>query len=217
MGNKDITEIDLQTLVRYFQEDRGGLAVDGVWGPKTSAALAEYRRENVVTQATSMGSCPLAIAYQSALQDVGKGGDPGSNNASDFLDAIRVEAGLPQLGGGEWCASFLSAHFVRAGLPVRSRSARGLGRALRDYPGGREVELGSETFQVLYALRVSKRGKNLHHVQLCRLYYSWGELRWDYVAGNERGDKVRHKTDLPGEDFTRGLVMAVTLGDECRR
>ncbi len=201
-----IPDHHLAALVRHFQAHSDSLKVDGIYGPHTAREVQEYIQSNRHSPEPEGPSSPIVRAFESALKDVGKGEDPLGSNGGPYVDALREEAGLPQLGNGEWCAVFGTVHLHRAGIMATSRAALGLGRSLEGLERGRRVDV-SELGPGFHGLCVRAR-KGGRHVQLFRCYTEWGNLKIQHVGGNER-HKVRSAHWDP-EDFLKGVEMIVT-------
>ena len=194
--------------VRYFQEKRSHyLAVDGIYGPQTAAALDTYIAKEFPGAPVSPS---IAKALESALLDVGQHEVPMGSNNGPYVEALRYEIGLPRLGGGEWCAVFVSVHCTRAGIPIASRGAPGIVRAMIALPGGREVKI-SDIKPGFVGLALRKRGATTHHVQMFRAYHEDGRgVRIQHVGGNEK-HKVDTRHWVPSE-FFEGVIQVATYG-----
>ena len=150
---------------------------------------------------------PLMAAFNSAMVDVGQREAPMGSNGGAYVESLRAETGLTRKGGGEWCAVFVSAHLQRAGLPVGSRGAPGVVRALERLPGGRRVDPDEiEPGRAYVALR--RRGLRTHHVQLFIAIETLGGLMVRHAGGNER-NRVQTKLWSRAK-FFRGVKKVVT-------
>lgn len=125
---------------------------------------------------------PMAAAYASAEMDIGEREDPMGSNSGAYVEGLRIEAKLPRLARGEWCAVFGTVHARRFGIDIRSRGARKLVAQLAKL--GRMVSLRD--------LKPGMCGLSLHtsrggaHVRFWRCVEEEGELVIECVGGNER-------------------------------
>lgn len=175
-----------------------GLIADGIYGPKTAAEIDKYLPKHDRMQ----------DAWQDALYDVGKGGDGVVNNQGDYIDKIRSATGLSRIDGqsGAWCAVAVSFWLQTADVKSRgkSRSATILCLDLEDL-GWEELDdaaemKAGEVCVGLYSSGGQNRGR---HVRLVKRVLA---NHWEYIGGNERGDKVRHTTGMPEVQVERKLI-----------
>lgn len=198
-----LSDASQSARIRYFQEWWGGLKVDGIYGPKTAAALERY-----IT-----GECPLNIsrmlrAFVGAQDDVGVKEQPPRSNSGPEIDGWRIEIDLPQLGRGQWCALLLSVHCTRVGIIIKSRGANGIVNALIALPRGRRVSI-EDIGDGFVGMCVRKRwGRNLHHVQIFRAFIVDGVLMIEHVGGNENGE-VKTKIQT-AKKFFKGVTKIGT-------
>lgn len=168
-------------LVRFFQEHRGGLAIDGDFGPKTSNALDRYIQECVAAENEHW--TVLDDIFESVRRDVGQKEVPLGSNMGPYVEGLRAETGLVRRGGGEWCALLQSAHFLRYGIDIRHRGAGGVVRELAKI--GRWVE-DSEITEGFVGLSQHPRGTRNNHVRIFRVYAKNGKLYAHWIGGNEK-------------------------------
>jgi hypothetical protein len=151
----------------------------------------------------------MRLAFESALLDVGEMEVPLGSNGGPYVEGMRIEVDLPQLGDGEWCSLLWSVHLHRAGVPVKSRAARGIvndlgryGRFVRDYR--------AELVDGFHGLSLHRRGKSSHHVRGFKVYAAPdGVLLVKYVGGNERHRVKSGVVTL--EDFIPTLLKVSTV------
>jgi len=150
---------------------------------------------------------PLMTAFNSAMGDVGQGEVPRGSNGGPYCESLRLATGLQRKAGGQWCAVFISAHLQRAGLPVGSRGAPGIVRAVEQLPGGRRVTADELVVGKVYvALR--KRGLRSHHVQMFLVIGTLGGVMLRHVGGNEK-HRVCTRLWQP-ERYLKGVKKIVT-------
>lgn len=125
---------------------------------------------------------PMAAAYASAELDIGEREDPMGSNSGPYVEGLRDEAKLSQLGFGQWCAVFCTVHSRRFGIDIQSRGAKKLVKQLAK--AGRAVSLRD--------LKPGMCGLSLHkrrggwHVRFWRCIEEHGVLKIECVGGNER-------------------------------
>jgi hypothetical protein len=193
-----MNEQEKKALIKYFQEGYNEtanigsygnyeIAEDGIWGPRTKAALAEYLPNPDVMQEV----------WDFALTCVGKGGDGVKNNEGEWLDTIRGTTGLRKIGGGSWCMVFISYLFgTREGMhydtyiSVRHRSCAKAYEQMVESGLWEELDDASDMRVGEVCIGFYGRG-NLSGKRHVRLVKRTGELNWRHIGGNERGDKVR--------------------------
>jgi hypothetical protein len=192
-----------RALVTYFQRnyEPGTLKVDGVLGPKTTATLNRY-----ADTLEPMGL--MSIAWKAALADVGCGGAPNRNNDSFYIFNMRRDCGFPTQAKGPWCGVFASHKLKVSGIPVQvSRGAYRLCANLVDAPGGgHEVEPADMAVGQVYLAcwrRARWASHREAHVRFVRKLRSGA---YEYIGGNEKGDKVVSDR-LTGSEFERKLIM----------
>ena len=113
---------EITGLVRSFQ-DKCGLTPDGMFGPKSKAALHTQMSPLSAMSITDPASSRLGLAaLQVAKDNIGQG-EEGGNNSGPFVEMVlgKVYDGDPD-DDGSWCAGFVSWCFEEA--------ARGLGVSL---------------------------------------------------------------------------------------
>lgn len=188
-------------LVKSFQANDGSLDVDGILGHATMSALDQYISDNEPID-------KMQLAWDLAYADVGKGGDPGTNNASNYIRSLRSFCGFPEELTGSWCAIFASAIIKQAGIPVVSRGAYMLCEKIANRPQGFEIRQSQMQPGQVY-LACWKRGRwNTHqeaHVGFVRQNAN-GLI--ERIGGNERGDLVMYST-MPTYSLESGLIMIV--------
>lgn len=202
-----MTNRHLRALLQYFQADDDNLEIDGLYGPKTAAALDEYMEENPEDL--------MGRAWTEAWFNIGKGG-MGGNNKGPYIQSLRRECGFPIDATGPWCAIFVSAMLKRAGIPIKSRGAYRLCETMANHDQGYEKHGVLDVYKVYIACW--KRGRwqthNAAHVRLVRRepVLRGGRISYGFVGGNERGDVVRTGT-MTEEEFRKDLIMVAGWRD----
>ncbi len=209
-----IPDNHLTALVRHFQAGDDSLKVDGIYGRRTAGALDRYTADNEASDPYK--AFPLQHSMQlmflSALADEGIVEVPLGSNTGPKLEGWRLEIDLPQRGGGEWCSLFLSVHCMRNGIGAKSRTARGLMRAVLALPGGRAVD-PSEIRPGLVGLALKRRDTHSHHIQAFHVYRDIGsDLKVQHVGGNERHRVM--SDHWYAADFFRDCLQIVTYVDQ---
>lgn len=193
--------------VRYFQRGQDDLVEDGIYGPKTAAALDRYIADEFPSEPSEPCEPSLRKAFESALLDVGQHEVPMGSNNGPYVESLRLEADLPRLdhstSGGQWCAVFQTVHCGRAGVSVSSRGARAIVNQLIALPRGREVSI-DEIGDGFVGLALLGRG----HVQIFIAYQTEQGLRIQHVGGNEK-HRVVTKHHTP-EEFFKDVVKVGT-------
>lgn len=189
-------------LVKSFQANDPTLAVDGIIGPKTRAAIEDYIRDN---------DRPLLLqrAWELALADVGQGGDPGTNNDSAYIRGLRRYCGFPVSRTGSWCAIFASAKGNAAGIPIKSRGAYRYCEKMANHPDGYEIEIDQMEAGQVYLMCWKRRRFETHREAHVAFVKYLGAGICEKIGGNERGDKVRHSPGLGVGELEKGLIMVV--------
>lgn len=180
---------------------------DGVYGPDTMEAL----NLSVYTFATADPDpdSPLKCAVHYAAAHWGKGGNPGSNNESEYLRELRRTCDFDKGSTGSWCAIFCSALFKLnfCDVPFEiSPGAKAIVRNVGDYLGR------SHSIAVRYAqegdvgIASWDRGTGWQgHVR----FWVFHGGRFYCLGGNEDpGDRVRCSSWGPNE-FSKRLHQMV--------
>jgi hypothetical protein len=167
-------------------------------------ALLEIARHHAETPPKPLPD-PMALAYASAVLDIGEREDPWGSNSGAYVEGLRVESRLPRLAGGEWCAVFCSVHMLRARLDIRSRSARKLVRKLAKQ--GRRVGL-ADLHPGLCGLSLHRRSGGWH-VRLWRCEEVAGVPVICSVGGNERHQVMQHMGSVTAYVATAKMMATV--------
>ncbi len=173
-----LTEKQQSALVRFFQVRRG-LTPDGIYGPRTKAALDAHIEECAVSEEHS---ATLLAIFESVRGDVGQREAPLGSNMGPYVEDMRDETGLTKRGNGQWCALLQSAHFFRYGIDIRHRGASGVVRELARV--GRWVKKGSLR-NGFVGLSQHPRGSG-NHVRIFRVYAKGDKLWAHWIGGNEK-------------------------------
>jgi uncharacterized protein (TIGR02594 family) len=163
-----------EAAVRAFQETNG-LAVDGVVGPSTWAAL--FGEQEPQAKPPSSGELPPWLLE--ALKDLGRGVEEiaGPKNNPDIVEAFRHTSLGAQPDETPWCSAIMCAWMERAGLKsTRSAAAA----SWRNW--GRELPNGGQRLGCVVVM--SRTGGN--HVAL---YLDEDDVGV-YCLGGNQGDRV---------------------------
>lgn len=199
-----ITDEEFACLVRYFQEG-GKLDNDGIYGPKTRHELRSYYE---------LDKSKLQEAWNIAKSRVGLGGNPGTNNVSDWIRHLREYCNFPVDANGPWCAIFASYCLNMARIDVKSRGAYRLCEKLANTNGYKEYKTEDMEVGKVYLCCWRRSRWNTHREAHVRLVtpkrvqgHDWA-TEFEYIAGNERPDNVVQGKLAPRQ-FTNKLIMVV--------
>jgi len=207
---KNIPKDHLEFLVRHFQESTGVLHADGIYGPKTAKYIDRTQLSQAIDK--SLEQDLLQRAWDSALRDVGKGGQ-GGNNAGPYIRGLRSRCGFPDHLTGSWCAIFVSAMLLDAGGPdkLKSRGAYRLVEKLANHEKGREVEVRDmQTGNVYLAVWPRNRWRT-HREAHIRLVKKIAPMKYEMIGGNERPDTVNHHTNVVTNTMLEAIMIAEYL------
>lgn len=196
-----IPENHLAALVKHFQAGDPILEPDGIYGPRTAAALDLYIADNMVRGGR------MRAAFEIARSNIGYGGE-GGNNKGPYIRGLRAACGFPVDATGAWCAIFASAMLLNVGIPAKSRGAYRLTELLAGGPGGYDVATINDMVPGdVYLVSWARARWATHREAHVRFLKCCADDLWTFVGGNERGDKVRGgvmtRADLESETILK--------------
>lgn len=194
-----ITDKEFKYLVTYFQEHHPHLDDDGIYGPKTRAELRER---------FGLDRGKLQEAWNIAKSCVGLGGNPGTNNVSDWIKHLREYCNFPADATGSWCAIFASYCLKMVRIDVKSRGAYRLCEKLANTDGFREYKPEDMEVGKVYLCCWRRSRWYTHREAHVRFVRISADGAYEYIAGNERPDNVVHGSLTP-EQFDNKLIMIV--------
>lgn len=188
-------------------QDTLGITPDGVYGPATAEALNRHLWLSALSTEDECPSVEIGILLYVETY-VGFGGDPGTNNISDYLRDLRARTGFNPNADGSWCAIFASDGFLSLGVDIKSSGAKDIVRQAADK---------YETTQ----LRKAQPG-DYGIASWDRGTQSWqGHVRfWVCIApdlflvigGNEEPNDRVHCSDMTKLQFGKKLHQMVRMG-----